>query len=108
MTQRPWIIDDEQWDQCINNLFPTWLKERNGVVVYENHMMDSSNLGDLSFMPFKYLAEDGSMREAPNRLGDVPSRFQERVDHIRLEEFSGDLEKALQSFVRRSTSRPTP
>lgn len=99
---RPWKISAGSYGQCMR-LFPTWLKERGGIVVYENHMMDSSHFGDRSFMPAKYYAqEDDQLHDAPDRIGDVPSRFQEKTDHITLKEFGGELLKALACFEEES------
>jgi len=96
---RPWTVALENYGRCMKDLFPMWLKERGGIVVYENHMMDSSHFGDKSFMPARFIAaEDDQLHEAPPRIGDVPSRFQERVDTITLEEFAGELDKALACF----------
>jgi hypothetical protein len=81
-------------------LFPTWLKERSGIIVYENRMLDSSHLGDTTYMPARFYAiGDTVLHDAPKRIGDVPSRFQEKVDHITLEEFGGELDKALACFT---------
>jgi len=99
---RPWSVNPENWDQCINYLFPKWLKERGGIVVYENHMFDSSSLGDKTFMPARYIAEDNQMHDAPEEHrpnGGVPSMRQQKVDHIRLEDFS-TLEDALECFEK--------
>ena len=56
-----------------------WLREREGIVVYENHMLDSSHLGETTFMPVRYLAEeDDKLHWAPmqNRPeGGLPSLF---------------------------------
>jgi len=101
---RPWSVTSENWDRCINDLFPRWLKERGGIVVYENHMLDSSHLGDKSFMPARYLAEeDNQLHDAPDEHrpnGGLPSLRQQKVDTIRLEEFDGDIEKALACFIK--------
>jgi len=103
---RPWKVSPEVYQRCMRQLFPVWLKERGGVVVYENHMMDSSHLGDRSFMPAKYIAEeDNQLHDAPQELrpnGGVPSMRQQRVDHITLEEFANELDKALACFVEDS------
>lgn len=99
---RPWTVAPENWDQCMR-LFPTWLKERNGIVVYENHMFDSSSFGDKTFMPARFIAEDDQMHDAPDEHrpnGGVPSMRQQKVDHVTLDEFDGDLNKALACFVR--------
>lgn len=100
---RPWTVAPENWELCINKLFPMWLKERDGIVVYENHMLDSSHLGDKSFIPAHYIAEeDGQLHDAPEEWrpnGGLPSLRQQRVDHIKLEEFDGDVSKALACFV---------
>ncbi len=99
---RPWSVDKENWDQCIKNLFPMWLRDRGGIVVYENHMLDSSSLGARSFMPARYLAEDNQMHDAPEEYrpnGGLPSLRQQKVDHIILEDFNGDVDEALVCFA---------
>jgi len=101
MNSRPWPINKEQYDTCLNRLFPTWLKDRGGIVVYQNHVLDSSHVGDITFLPARYLAEDNKLHDAPDewRPNDgLPSFRQQRVDHVKLEEFDGDLEKALKCF----------
>lgn len=101
---RPWKIRSDAYQRCMTDLFPLWLKERGGVVVYENHMMDSSHFGDRSFMPAKFCAqEDNQLHDAPKRIGDVPSRLQEKVDHIKLEEFASELNRALACFVEEAS-----
>lgn len=99
-TDRPWGISKDYYDYCMK-LFPIWLRERKGVVVYQNRMMGSSRLGDTTFTPARFYAEgDTQLHDAPMRLGDVPSRLQEKVDHITLEEFGGELDKALACFCK--------
>jgi len=106
---RPWKIPARNYHACIEELFPKWLKEREGVIVYENHMMDSSHFGERSFMPARYYAkEDEQLHDAPPRIGDVPSRFQEKVDHITLKEFGGDLDKTLACFMEEPSSGHLP
>lgn len=98
---RPWKVGPKQWEQCMR-LFPTWLRERGGIVVYENHNFDSSHFGDRSYMPARYIAEDDQMHDAPDERrpnGGVPSMRQQKVDHIALEEFGGDMDKALGCFT---------
>ena len=93
--EKRWVIDREIWQRCMD-LFPTWLRERGGIAVYENHMMDSSECGSTSFMPARFYAKEvEGLQDAPPRIGDVPSRFKERVDHIQLEEFGGDVQKCI-------------
>lgn len=93
--RRPWSIDNSQLP-IVRILFPKWLRERGGIIVYENHNFDSSAFGDRSYTPAMVIfAGETEPRPAPNRLGDVPSRFQYRVDHVTLEEFDGDVETAL-------------
>lgn len=70
--------------------FRMWLTERGGVVVYENHMFDSSHFGDRSFMPARYIAEDDQMHDAPEERrpnGGLPSLRQQKIDHIKAEDF---------------------
>jgi hypothetical protein len=107
--RRPWPIWLDVYDRCMKSLFPIWLERRGGIVVYENQTMDSSHLGDRTYMPAKFYAqEDEVLHDAPPRIGDVPSRFQEKVDHITLEEFGGELDKALACFVKEDEAgRPT-
>jgi hypothetical protein len=98
---RPWPVQKENCVRCFQVLFPLWLKERGGIVVYENHVMDSSHMGDRTFMPARYIAEeDNQLHDAPNEYrpnGGVPSMRQQKVDHIRLEDF-GSVEEALKCF----------
>jgi hypothetical protein len=82
-------------------LFSTWLKDRAGVAVYENHVFDSSAFGALSFMPARYQAEDGQMHQAPDHIllhGGLPSQRQELIDCIRLEDFGNDVDRCLECF----------
>jgi len=99
---RPWPVARDRYYGCTRSLFPLWLKERGGIVVYENHMLDSSHLGDRTFMPAKYVAEeDNQLHDAPEEYrpnGGVPSMRQQKVDHIKLEEFAGELDAALRCF----------
>jgi hypothetical protein len=95
-------VSTENWDRCINDLFPKWLKERGGIVVYQNRLLDSSCLGDKTFMPARFIAEDDQMHEAPDEYrpnGGVPSMRQQKVDHIKLEDFSS-IEDALACFTQ--------
>lgn len=73
-------------------------------MVYENHVLDSSHLGDKAFMPARYIArEDNQLHDAPEELrpeGGLPSLRQQKVDHVKLEEFDGDVSKALACFVK--------
>lgn len=96
--RRPWVLHKEAYEQVMR-LAPMWLKDRGGVVVYENHMMDSSHLGETTFMPARFIAqEDDQMHDAPMQHrpnGGVPSCRMEAVDHITLEQYNGDAEKAI-------------
>lgn len=105
---RPWKIAPGSYLQCMEKLFPMWLRERGGIVVYENHTMDSSHFGDRSFMPAKFYTKDDELHDAPQRIGDVPSRMQERVDHITLKEFGGELNRVLACFVEESVDDQLP
>lgn len=100
--KRPWSLSPETYERCIKDLFPKWLKERGGIVVYENHVFDSSSLGDKTFMPARFLAEDNQMHDAPEEHrpnGGVPSMRQQKVDHIKLEDFPS-VEAALECFTK--------
>jgi hypothetical protein len=98
---RPWEIDDLIWDDSVP-LLMKWLKERGGIVVYENHVLDSSQMGATSFLPSRYIAQDDNkMHDAPPRIGDVPSRFQERVDHVKVEDFGNDVDRAIKGCFTR-------
>lgn len=103
MSKRPWGVNPQNWDLCVKDLFPKWLKERGGIIVYENHVLDSSSLGDKTFMPAKYVAEeDNKMHDAPEEHrpnGGVPSMRQQKVDHIKLEDFGG-VKEALACFEK--------
>jgi len=103
--QRPWTIAAGSWNLCMK-VFPTWLIERQGIVVYQNQVMDSSHLGDKSFMPARFIAEeDDQMHDAPDEFfpdgGGLPSLRQQKVDHITIEEFDGDAEALIEAcFVK--------
>jgi hypothetical protein len=99
---RPHEIDADIWDDA-KILFHVWLRERDGVVVYENQNLSSSQCGAKSFMPGRYVAVDEKTYDAPARIGDVPSRFQERVDHIKREDFGDDVEKAFAACFTKRT-----
>ena len=93
MNVRPHKVLPEMVD-VIREKFPMWLQERGGIVVYENHVLDSSRLGEQVFLPARYAAEDGSLQDAPDEYrpnGGLPSMRQQKIDHIRLEEFDGDV-----------------
>lgn len=96
--QRPYKVHREVREIC-KEKFPTWLRERNGIVVYQNHVLDSSHCGETTFMPAKFYAEgvDG-LQDAPEEHrpnGGLPSLRQQKIDHVRLEEFGGDVDKCL-------------
>jgi hypothetical protein len=99
---RPWPVKADIAYGCLKSLFPMWLRERGGIVVYENHMLDSSHLGERTYMPARYLAEeDNQLHDAPEEYrpnGGLPSLRQQKVDHIKLEDFGGDIDKALACF----------
>ena len=103
---RPYPIDRNKWVGCTENLFPVWLRERGGIVVYENHMMDGSHMGEQTFMPARYIAaEDNQLHDAPEEYrpnGGLPSQRQQKIDHIKLEDFGGSIEAALECFIRRT------
>ena len=108
---RPWEINTDVWEQCMV-LFPLWLQERGGIVVYENHMLDSSRCGDRTYMPARYYATDHNgtdvLCDAPDEWrtnGGVPSCRQQKVDHIKLDEFGGDLARALEKCFQRVNTR---
>ena len=90
LDRRPWMVHFEVADQC-RALFPKWLMERGGIIVYENHMMDSSHLGETTFMPSKFVAEeDDKLHWAPleNRPdGGLPSLRQQQVDLVELSDY---------------------
>ena len=95
---RPWGISSEVWGRCMK-LVPEWLNERGGVVVYQNQNFDSSHFGERSFMPARFLAEeDNEFHDAPEERrpnGGLPSLRQQKVDHIMLKEFGGELDVLL-------------
>lgn len=95
---RPYPVDSEKWERCTLDLFPKWLEERGGIVVYECHMLDSSHLGSRTYMPARYEAEDGQMHDAPDEHrpnGGLPSLRQQKIDHIKLEDFGGDVGRCI-------------
>jgi hypothetical protein len=89
-TRRPWKVFFDAVE-TLNGRLPMWLVERGGIVVYENHMMDSSHRGEQTFMPVRFLAsEDNALHWAPLEHrpdGGLPSLRQEQVDLIELSDF---------------------
>lgn len=66
--------------------------------MYENHVLDSSALGHRTFMPATYEAVDDRMHQAPDEYrphGGLPSLREQRIDHIKLEDFGGDVDRCL-------------
>lgn len=75
-------------------------------MVYENHMMDSSHAGDKTFLPARYIATSGELVDAPEEWrpnGGLPSLRQQKVDHIKLEDFGG-VADALSCFVKEAVA----
>ena len=106
--RRPWVLCKEAYEQVVR-LAPMWLKERGGIVVYENHVMDSSRLGETTFMPAKFIAqEDDQLHDAPMEHrpnGGLPSCRMEAVDHIMLEQYNGDVEKTVAAAFKEEPPR---
>jgi len=106
MSKRPWSVYKDSWIPALE-LFSTWLKERGGIVIYENHVMDSSHFGSTAYMPAQYIAdEDGELHDAPDEYrpnGGLPSMRQQKVDTITLAEFDGDMNKALECFAKKES-----
>ncbi len=94
-SRRPWMVRPEHYQHCISVLFPTWLRERGGIAVYENVNFSSSFFGTISFIPMRYIAKDERFHDAPMRIGELPSVMQERADVIKLDDYDGDLVRAL-------------
>lgn len=105
-TQRPWTVAYEVANQCLD-LFPRWLRDRGGIVVYQNQAFDSSHFGEVSFMPLRFVAEeDGKLHDAPEWRGDLPSQRQQRVDTITPEQYGGDVERAIREAFKFETTPP--
>jgi len=107
MRHHHWTISPENYELCVKELFPMWLKERGGIIVYENHMFDSSSFGGQTFLPARYIAEDNKMHDAPGEYrphGGLPSFREQKVDHIKLEDFAS-VDEALKCFVCRAVER---
>jgi hypothetical protein len=87
--RRPWTVHHPE--SALKDRFIMWLQERGGIVVYENQMLDSSARGDQTFMPVRFVAsEDDLLHWAPMEHrpdGGLPSRRQQQVDVISLEDF---------------------
>jgi hypothetical protein len=96
--RRPWKFFIEVLEQ-LQRLGPMWLKERGGIVVYENCYIGSINGGHLTCIPARFLAEeDNAMHDAPMEyrpFDGVPSKREQAVDYITLEQYDGDAEKAM-------------
>jgi len=99
--RRPWGVNPDNWDRVMR-LFPTWLQDRGGIVVYENENFNSRAFGDRAFVPAMMQVEgEDDLRAAPKRIGTLPSNFKEKVDQVTLEEFGGDVDLAIESCFRR-------
>lgn len=88
--RRPWKVHYDAVEQ-LRGRINTWIYERGGIVVYENHVLDSSARGDQTFMPVRFVAsEDNALHWAPlehRPNGGLPSQRQEQVDLIELADF---------------------
>lgn len=107
LKHRPYEVRTEVWDRCMEK-FPKWLTERGGIVVFENHMLDSSKLGDRTYVPARYEDESGSMVDAPKDFWNswgLASTIQSRIDHITLEEFGGDVEKCIAACFKKEEDK---
>jgi len=103
---RPWEVNPENWRRCIFDpgLFPKWLRERGGIVVYENQLLDSSSMGNKTFMPAKFYAEGHvELQDAPEQFSPDGncSTIQVKVDHITVDEYGGDLDLIIGNCFRR-------
>lgn len=91
LDRRPWIVHREAAATC-KVLFPKWLREREGIIVYQNQTLDSSHLGETAYMPARFIAqEDDHLHWAPleNRPnGGLPSLRQQQVDLIVLADYA--------------------
>jgi len=88
LDRRPWKVGNIAAEK-LKPLLPTWLAERGGVIVYENHTLDSSDMWNTMFLPRKYLMEGDVLTDAPTVRwqGGLPSRWKEQVDFIELSEY---------------------
>ena len=93
--ERPWELSPEIVD-TVRPLFPMWLKERHGIVVYQAGLMDSTAglQGLLSFMPRMYEATNDEMHPAPrlSNPGGLASTTAVIVDWIWVEPDAPDAE----------------
>ena len=60
-----------QYRLVMQRMFPWWLKERGGIIVVNNREMYPADLGCV---------------------------YEEEVDHIKLEDFGGDVDAAMECF----------
>jgi hypothetical protein len=103
----PWPVPADAYDRCIGQTFPMWLKERGGIAIYENRMMDSTQYGTTAYLPASYIAEDNLMHPAPPWIGDMPSSRRELIGIVTLET-AGGLENALANFVVQEEPKTEP
>lgn len=59
------------WIDHVCGLFTKWLQRGDGVAVYENKAMDSSNLGHKQFCSFGSPSAQIETSEAPQRMPDI-------------------------------------
>jgi hypothetical protein len=62
--RRPWEVNPENVE-LVRRLFPMWMDKRHGIVVYECPAMDSSAMGNKTFMPYMFEAEDDQFHPCP-------------------------------------------
>lgn len=80
--RRPWEVNEANAHQC-RCLFPLWMRERHGIVVYECGLMDSSAMGNKTFAPRMIDTVEAGMQPAPRiRNADLASTQEHPVDWI--------------------------
>lgn len=64
------LLDEER-----HSLVRSWMDRGDGVAIYRNQAMDSSNLGHRQFVSYGSAKAQLEMEEPPQRLPDIGSKF---------------------------------
>lgn len=99
--RRPWVFEVQNVQQVME-MVEKWLKERGGVVIYENITLDSSHMGERNMIPAIFESEKEGFVCAPtprwNKDGNFSTEMQQ-VDFIHVDQFEGKkMQKAMENF----------
>lgn len=93
MSSRPYLIVDAAAKAC-SERFPLWLRERNGIVVYEDQNADSPVRGQRVMLPARMRTPEGPA-DAPAVWESTSGLSAVKIDHVRMEDFGDDIKACL-------------